>query len=135
MAASIEFKRGSTIVVSAVHEGTKQDGTPWVQIHVKDETGKIEAGAFLTNPIPNLHEGDALVIDDLSVVNKRAQNRYSSTKDWAKKDNPVKFINESTPQLTVHLAEGGSFGGGNFTGGGFTAMETLSDDDAGELPF
>ena len=133
MAASIEFLRGGTVIVSSVHEGTKQDGTPWQQIHVKDESGKIEAGAFLTNPIHNLREGDTLVIDDISVVNKRTVNRYSYTKDWAKRDNPVKFINESTPQLTVHLAEGGSFGGGNFTGGGFTVQETVDTD--GELPF
>lgn len=135
MAASIEFKRGNTLIVSAVHEGTKQDGTPWQQIHVKDETGKIEAGAFLTAPIPNLREGDAIVIDDLSVINKRAMNRYSYNKDWSPKDTPVKFINESTPQITAHLAAGGGFGGGGFNAGGFQATELTPEEAEAELPF
>lgn len=135
MAASIEFKRGNTLIVSAVHEGTKQDGTPWQQIHVKDETGKIEAGAFLTTPIANLREGDAIVIDDLSVINKRAMNRYSYNKDWSPKDTPVKFINESTPQITAHLAAGGGFGGGGFTGGWFQATELTPEESEAELPF
>lgn len=136
MGAIIEFKRGSTVTVHSVKEGVRQsDGVAWQQIHVKDESGKIEAGAFINPPIPNLREGDVLVIDDLSVVSKRAMNRYSYTQDWWKKENPVKFINENTPQITAHLASGGGFGGGNFNPGGFQATELTPEEEEEQLPF
>ena len=135
MAASIEWMRGNTVIVYAVNEGVKQDGTPWQQIHVKDETGKVEAGGFMEKPIPNLREGDAIVIDDLGVISKRTQNRFSYNKDWTPKPNPPKFITESTPQIKAHLASGGGFGGGGFNAGGFQATELSPEEESAELPF
>ena len=132
----IEFKKGQTLKIKSVRSGTRQDGTEWMQINVVDESGKIEAGAFI-NPIAGLREGDRLVIDEASVLVKRAANRYAyntKTKPFAKLDNPVPFITEATPQLVCHLAEGGTFGDDSgFGDGGFGAGDF--DPNTGDLPF
>jgi len=138
MAASIEFKRGGTVVVSAVHEGTKQDGTPWQQVHFKDETGKVEAGGFMVKPIPNLREGDCLVLDDVASITKRTPNRYAyntKTQPFTKLEKPSMWITENTLQLQAHLAGGGGFSGGGFNGGGFQATELTPEEESAELPF
>ena len=132
----IVFKPGETITIKAVHSGTRQDGTEWMQIHVSDADGKLEAGAFI-NPIAGLREGDRLVIDEASVLVKRAANRYAyntKTKPFAKLDNPVPFITEATPQLVCHMAEGGTFGDDSgFGDGGFGTGDF--DPEEGQLPF
>lgn len=131
----IEFRVGETITVKAVHSGTRQDGTEWMQIHVSDKEGKIEAGAFI-EPLAGLREGDRLVIDQASVMVKRAANRYAyntKAKPFQKLDSPAPFITEATPQLVCHFAEGGTFGeDGGFGDGGFG---TGDFDTSGELPF
>ena len=43
----IEIKVGNVLTIKDVREGNTQDGTPWMQIHVVDESGKIEGGAFV----------------------------------------------------------------------------------------
>ena len=129
----IEIKVGNVLTIKDVREGTKQDGTPWMQIHVVDESGKIEGGAFLDPPIPNLREGDRLQVDGMSIILKRSPNRYAyNAKTWEKLPNPIKFITEPSPQITAHVADGGSFGGGGFGDGGFGEG---GFDTSGELPF
>jgi hypothetical protein len=131
----IEFKKGQTLKIKSVRSGTRQDGSEWMQINVVDESGKIEAGAFI-NPIAGLHEDDHVVIDDLSLISKRAPNRYAynvKTKPFTKLDSPMMFITENTPNLTVHLAEGGTFGGSSFGEGGFGTGDF--DPEEGQLPF
>lgn len=136
----IIMRKGAVLTIKAVHSGTKQDGTAWMQIHVADEAGKIEAGAFI-NPMPNLREGDRVVIDEVGIDCKRTPNRYAfntKTNPFQKLDNPVRFITEATPQLTVHMAEGGNFNAGSMCEGGFGegGFGTAGfDPNEGELPF
>ena len=135
----LSIKRGQILEVKAVHSGTKQDGEEWQQVHVSDESGKIEVGFFLNNPITGLREGDHIVVDEVEFLAKRTGNRHAyNTKTWQKLEMPKKFINEATPQLTCHLAEGGGFGGGampdgGFGEGGFGGGDFNTDD--GDLPF
>ena len=132
----IEFKKGAVLTIKAVHSGTRQDGSEWMQIHVTDETGKLEAGAFI-NPINGLREGDRVVIDEANCTVKRTPNRYAynvKTKPFTKLDSPMMFITENTPQLVCHLAEGGTFGGDSgFGDGGFGTGDF--DPEEGSLPF
>ena len=123
---------GNKLTVKDVHEGTKQDGTMWQQIHIVDESGKIEAGAFMDPPIPGLREGDTIEVDSMKIIAKRSANRHSyDTRTWTKMDNPKKFIVENTPQITAHMANKKVFSGGGIDEPGFENL----DDMVGELPF
>ena len=131
-APNIIVKVGNKLVVKNVHDGTKQDGTAWQQVHITDEEGKIEAGLFMDPPIPGLREGDTIEVDSMQIIAKRVANRHAyNTKTWQKIDNPMKFITENTPQITAHMANKKVFTGGGVDEPGF---ENLDDMD-GELPF
>ena len=130
----IEIKKGKTLTIKSVSSGTKQDGTEWMQIHVIDDSGKVDAGAFI-NPIPNLREGDHVVIDDIGFIAKRTPNRHAfntksakNPKEWVRLDDPQRFISETTPQLVVHPVKTGVSAIGEFEPGDF-------DPEEGELPF
>lgn len=129
----IRVKVGGKLTVKDVRTGTKQDGTPWQQIHIVDETGKVEGGAFVVPPIDNLRDGDIIQVDEAEILIKRSANRYSyNTKTWEKLDNPKKFVTEPVSQIKAHIAVGGPFTYGGMDGGG---LDAGFDPNEGELPF
>lgn len=142
----ILIRKGETLTVKDVMSGTRRDGTDWMQVHIVDETGKVEVGAFITNPVKGLRDGDRIVVDDIEFIGKRSPNRHAFkvAKDqpwskWERLENPQRLISETAPQLTVHLAEGGNFnsanfGDGGFGGGGFGGG-SFDPDLEGDLPF
>ena len=133
----IEIRKGSTLTVKSVFSGTRQDGTEWMQIHIVDDTGKIEVGSFI-NPIKGLKEGDRVTVDEVAFIGKRSPNRFAYDKPkgpantWTKFEQPQFFITEPSPQLVVHLEPGG-FTYGSMEGGGFE--QTDFNPEEGELPF
>ncbi len=134
----LEIRKGQPLSVKSVASGTRQDGTKWMQIHVVDESGKIEIGCFI-NPIDNLREGDTVTVDEVSFIGKRSPNRFAFDKPkgavntWQKMDNPPHFITEPSPQLVCHISSATTFTYGSMEGGGFEQADFNPEE--GELPF
>ena len=72
MADKFHFSVGDTLQVDSTKSGSGQYGD-WQYIKVKSPDGKTNPQIFLTEIVENLHDGDYVKVEGISVYPRRAK--------------------------------------------------------------
>lgn len=132
---AVKVMTGTKLVVDAVKEGSRNDGTPWQRVFIKSDDGKTKFDFFVEEFVENLREGDTVEVTEAAMkFTRRKKTDYEINTEW---------LTFCSPLIKLKIVDGGGFGNapmpdkgfgeGGFGGGGFGSAGF--DVNEGELPF